>query len=152
MQPGSSVATALSEGESKKKHVFMLEVVDQNFRTIKQELQSVRPFAFDQARDHLPHPLSLLVFPCVAIQKDCLWFAGIQPSYLFHSRGERGRKGGGGVSVHFLFPARYLTRCQDPPIPHSFSKTQATVTMRKRGERYVWYIAAGMAGLCGLMQ
>ena len=48
LQPGSTVATALSEGESKKKHVFVLEVLRNNFRTIKQELLSVRPFKFEQ--------------------------------------------------------------------------------------------------------
>ena len=48
LQPGSSVATALSEGESKRKHVVVLEVLDQSFRVVKQELQTVRPFKFDQ--------------------------------------------------------------------------------------------------------
>ena len=50
LQPGSSVATALSEGEAKKKHVIVLELVDQSFRVVKQELQTVRPFRFEQAR------------------------------------------------------------------------------------------------------
>lgn len=47
MQPGSSVATALSEGESKRKHVVMLEVLGQNWRTVKIPLETVRPFVFD---------------------------------------------------------------------------------------------------------
>ena len=47
MQPGSSVATALSEGESKKKHVVLLEVLGQNWRTVKFPLETVRPFSFD---------------------------------------------------------------------------------------------------------
>ena len=50
LQPGSSVATALSEGESKKKHVIVLEVLNQSFRIVKQELQTVRPFKFDQVK------------------------------------------------------------------------------------------------------
>ncbi|KAG7671414.1 hypothetical protein Ndes2526A_g02059 [Nannochloris sp. 'desiccata'] len=47
LQPGSSVATALSEGESKRKHVVLLEIMGQNWRTIKFPLETVRPFAFD---------------------------------------------------------------------------------------------------------
>jgi double-strand break repair protein MRE11 len=47
MQPGSSVATALSEGESKRKHVVLLEIMGNNWRTIKFPLETVRPFAFD---------------------------------------------------------------------------------------------------------
>lgn len=47
MQPGSSVATALSEGESKKKHVFLLEIKEKRWRTIKIPLETVRPFVFD---------------------------------------------------------------------------------------------------------
>jgi len=46
MQPGSSVATALSEGESKRKHVVLLEVQGMNWRTIKFPLETVRPFVF----------------------------------------------------------------------------------------------------------
>ena len=47
LQPGSSVATALSEGESKKKHVFMLEMKGGKWRTVKIPLETVRPFLFD---------------------------------------------------------------------------------------------------------
>jgi len=47
MQPGSSVATALSEGESKRKHVVLLEVMGQSWRSSKFPLETVRPFAFD---------------------------------------------------------------------------------------------------------
>ena len=47
LQPGSSVATALSEGESKKKHVFMLEMRGGKWRTVKIPLETVRPFVFD---------------------------------------------------------------------------------------------------------
>lgn len=50
IQPGSSVATALSEGESKKKHVVVLEILDQSFRCVKQELLTVRPFKYAQVR------------------------------------------------------------------------------------------------------
>ncbi len=48
LQPGSSVATSLSEGEAKKKHVFIVHVLDQTYRVVKQELQTVRPFRFEQ--------------------------------------------------------------------------------------------------------
>ena len=47
LQPGSSVATALSEGESKKKHVFLLEMKGGKWRTVKIPLETVRPFLFD---------------------------------------------------------------------------------------------------------
>lgn len=47
VQPGSSVATALSEGESKKKHIVLLEVNGEQFRTINYPLESVRPFIHD---------------------------------------------------------------------------------------------------------
>lgn len=48
LQPGSSVATALSEGEAKKKHVVVLEVLGDQWRTFKFPLRTVRPFSFDQ--------------------------------------------------------------------------------------------------------
>lgn len=48
IQPGSSVATALSEGESKGKHVVLLEVLGDKWRSIKYPLRSVRPFVWDQ--------------------------------------------------------------------------------------------------------
>jgi double-strand break repair protein MRE11 len=47
LQPGSSVATALSEGESRRKHVFLLEVQHSKWRTVKIPLETVRPFVFD---------------------------------------------------------------------------------------------------------
>lgn len=47
-QPGSSVATALSEGESKKKHVFMLEFNRNRWRHHLIPLETVRPFLFSQ--------------------------------------------------------------------------------------------------------
>ncbi|KAF9584172.1 Double-strand break repair protein mre11a [Lunasporangiospora selenospora] len=43
-QPGSSVATSLSEGESKEKHVAILKICNQKFNLQKIRLQSVRPF------------------------------------------------------------------------------------------------------------
>lgn len=48
LQPGSSVATALSDGEAKKKHVVVLEVLGDQWRTFKFPLRTVRPFSFDQ--------------------------------------------------------------------------------------------------------
>lgn len=53
LQPGSSVATALSEGEAKNKHVVILEIMGDQWRTFKFPLRTVRPFAFDQARTPL---------------------------------------------------------------------------------------------------
>ena len=47
IQPGSSVATALSEGESKKKHVVLFEINGDQYRTVNYPLESVRPFIHD---------------------------------------------------------------------------------------------------------
>lgn len=47
IQPGSSVATALSEGESKKKHVVLFEINRERYRTVNFPLESVRPFTHD---------------------------------------------------------------------------------------------------------
>lgn len=47
IQPGSSVATALSEGESKRKHVVLFEINRERYRTINFPLESVRPFLHD---------------------------------------------------------------------------------------------------------
>ncbi|KAL7540354.1 hypothetical protein ACHAWF_013116 [Thalassiosira exigua] len=44
-QPGSSVATSLTQGESKRKHCGILEVRGQQFRLTKVPLSSVRSFA-----------------------------------------------------------------------------------------------------------
>ncbi|KAI4465775.1 double-strand break repair protein mre11 [Holotrichia oblita] len=46
-QPGSSVATSLSEGESADKHVGLLKVYKDTFKIISLPLKSVRPFIFD---------------------------------------------------------------------------------------------------------
>lgn len=43
-QPGSSVATSLSEGETKGKHVVILEVTGKQMRLLPIPLASVRPF------------------------------------------------------------------------------------------------------------
>ncbi|KAL6785333.1 MRE11 [Auxenochlorella protothecoides x Auxenochlorella symbiontica] len=47
LQPGSSVATALSEGEAKRKHVVVLEIMGHHWRTIKHPLETVRRFEFE---------------------------------------------------------------------------------------------------------
>ena len=60
LQPGSSVATALSEGESKRKHVMVLEIMGEQWRTIKIALKTVRPFAFESVSRH---PLLLCQSP-----------------------------------------------------------------------------------------
>lgn len=55
IQPGSSVATALSEGESKKKHVVLFEINRERYRTVNFPLESVRPFTHDNVtlQDHV---------------------------------------------------------------------------------------------------
>ncbi|KAJ4981183.1 hypothetical protein NE237_032020 [Protea cynaroides] len=45
-QPGSSVATSLIEGESKPKHVLLLEIKGNQYRPSKIPLKSVRPFEY----------------------------------------------------------------------------------------------------------
>ncbi|KAF6167616.1 hypothetical protein GIB67_031199 [Kingdonia uniflora] len=45
-QPGSSVATSLIEGESKPKHVLLLEIKGNQYRPSKIPLNSVRPFEY----------------------------------------------------------------------------------------------------------
>jgi double-strand break repair protein MRE11 len=47
-QPGSSIATSLSEYEAKKKHVGLLEVVGSDFRLKPIPLTTVRPFIIDE--------------------------------------------------------------------------------------------------------
>jgi double-strand break repair protein MRE11 len=43
-QPGSSVATSLSEGETRKKHVVILEITGREMKMAPVPLKSVRPF------------------------------------------------------------------------------------------------------------
>lgn len=45
-QPGSSVATSLIDGESKPKHVLLLEIKGNQYRPTKIPLKSVRPFEY----------------------------------------------------------------------------------------------------------
>ncbi|XP_043517883.1 double-strand break repair protein MRE11 isoform X1 [Frieseomelitta varia] len=46
-QPGSSIATSLSEGESKPKHIGILSVNKTQFKLQSVKLETVRPFVFD---------------------------------------------------------------------------------------------------------
>ncbi|KAJ2340864.1 meiotic recombination [Coemansia sp. RSA 2671] len=46
-QPGSSVATALSQGEATPKHVAVLKINRRNFKLEKVRLKNVRPFVID---------------------------------------------------------------------------------------------------------
>jgi len=75
LQPGSSVATALSEGESKKKHVFMLEMKAGKWRTVKIPLETVRPFVFDsvvlanQASVNPGNPTTVVDFLTAKVEK-----------------------------------------------------------------------------------
>lgn len=54
-QPGSSIATSLSQGESREKKIGILEVKGAHYRMIPVPLQTVRPFVMDDIRlaDHL---------------------------------------------------------------------------------------------------
>lgn len=45
-QPGSSVATSLSEGEAKDKHIGLLHIFEQQFKLTPIKLETVRPFIF----------------------------------------------------------------------------------------------------------
>lgn len=45
-QPGSSVATSLSEGESLEKHIAILHIYKDQFKLEPIKLQTVRPFVF----------------------------------------------------------------------------------------------------------
>lgn len=47
-QPGSSVATSLIDGESKPKHVLLLEIKGNQYRSTKIPLMSVRPFEYTE--------------------------------------------------------------------------------------------------------
>ena len=46
-QPGSTVQTALTQGEAKQKHCMLLEIQEKRWRTTQIPLKSVRPFIFD---------------------------------------------------------------------------------------------------------
>ncbi|CAH8467768.1 unnamed protein product [Schistosoma guineensis] len=46
VQPGSSVATALSEGEAQNKAVALLEIREKEFKVTRLPLRTVRPFLF----------------------------------------------------------------------------------------------------------
>lgn len=48
LQPGSSVVTSLSEGESRRKHMFLIEVKGINYRLVKYPFDTIRPFVFEQ--------------------------------------------------------------------------------------------------------
>lgn len=47
-QPGSSVATSLAEGESKEKHVALLQIQGKEFQMTPLPLRSVRPFVMSE--------------------------------------------------------------------------------------------------------
>ena len=50
VQPGSTVATSLVDGESEPKHLAVLELKDQQFRLHTHRLKSGRPFVTDEVR------------------------------------------------------------------------------------------------------
>lgn len=47
-QPGSSIATSLIDGESKPKHVLLLEIKGNQYRPTKIPLTSIRPFEYTE--------------------------------------------------------------------------------------------------------
>lgn len=51
-QPGSSVATSLSEGEAIDKHIALLHVCGNGFKCEPIKLQTVRPFVFNSINLH----------------------------------------------------------------------------------------------------
>ncbi|XP_055702150.1 double-strand break repair protein MRE11 [Phlebotomus papatasi] len=65
-QPGSTVATSLSEGESLPKHCGILKIYRKQFDMVSIKLQTVRPFVFgnlslDDYEDELNEPRTKLV-------------------------------------------------------------------------------------------
>ncbi|ODV69615.1 DNA repair exonuclease [Hyphopichia burtonii NRRL Y-1933] len=48
LQPGSSIATALSEGETAEKHVFILSIKEKEYSLEPIKLQTVRPFVMKE--------------------------------------------------------------------------------------------------------
>lgn len=54
------MATALSEGESKKKHVVLLEILGEQYRTVNLPLYSVRPFIHESV-SACPHNAQTLI-------------------------------------------------------------------------------------------
>ena len=68
IQPGSSVVTSLSEGEAKRKHMFLLEAKDNQYRLVKYPFVTTRPLVFEQVmlRDqpsiNVEDPLTINVF------------------------------------------------------------------------------------------
>lgn len=50
LQPGSSVATSLSGGESVEKKVFIMEIMGDQYRTVPIPLQTVRPFIIQEVK------------------------------------------------------------------------------------------------------
>ncbi|RKP13567.1 Metallo-dependent phosphatase-like protein, partial [Piptocephalis cylindrospora] len=75
VQPGSSVATSLSEGETKRKHVALLEIKGRSFRLKKLPLRTVRPFVMDnvclseQKGLRPTHPASVEAFLKTKVQE-----------------------------------------------------------------------------------
>lgn len=62
LQPGSSIATSLSEGETAEKYVFILSIQNKEFSIEKVKLQTVRPFVMNevslQSEGFVPGPAS----------------------------------------------------------------------------------------------
>ncbi|KAF7258557.1 hypothetical protein EG68_03799 [Paragonimus skrjabini miyazakii] len=81
MQPGSSVATTLSEGEAREKAVALLDVRGKHFKVTRIPLQTVRPFLFRDVvlEDELPNfasnPLDMakqVELTCERLVEQCL--------------------------------------------------------------------------------
>ncbi|KAA3453004.1 double-strand break repair protein MRE11-like isoform X1 [Gossypium australe] len=84
-QPGSSVATSLIDGESKPKHVLLLEIKGNQYRPNKIPLTSVRPFEYTEVSglieksNRKPVNGSEQKLPLVRVKVDYSGFMTINP-------------------------------------------------------------------------
>ncbi|XP_060973152.1 double-strand break repair protein MRE11 isoform X2 [Cannabis sativa] len=84
-QPGSSVATSLIDGESKPKHVLLLEIKGNQYRPTKIPLTSVRPFEYTEVRNLIEKSRkkaangSEFILPLIRIKVDYSGFMTINP-------------------------------------------------------------------------
>ncbi|PPS07460.1 hypothetical protein GOBAR_AA13202 [Gossypium barbadense] len=87
-QPGSSVATSLIDGESKPKHVLLLEIKGNQYRPTKIPLTAVRPFEYIEVCDLIEKSNRKAVngskpkLPLVRVKVDYSGFMTINPQRL----------------------------------------------------------------------
>ncbi|XP_039012909.1 double-strand break repair protein MRE11-like isoform X3 [Hibiscus syriacus] len=84
-QPGSSVATSLIDGESKPKHVLLLEIKGNQYRPTKIPLTSVRPFEYTEVSNLIEKSHKKAVngsgdkLPLIRVKVDYSGFMTINP-------------------------------------------------------------------------